>query len=77
MDIRERWTRYCLKIECKICGEEIYADEEDARADVEHILTTNDFGPNPPIECLRDALTWFEHEGRFCDYHAYMLSKDC
>jgi len=72
----ERWTRYCLKIECKRCGEAIYHHEEDARSDVEHILEFNDFGPDPPIRCLRDALTWFEHEGRYCDYCTYMFSKD-
>jgi hypothetical protein len=76
MDLRERWTRYCLKMECRACGEAIYAHEDDARADVDHILATNDFGPEPSIECLRDALTWLEHEGRWCDYHAEVMGKE-
>ncbi len=69
LNLVERWTQYAMKIECKVCGEPIYAHEEDARIDVEHILKTNDFGRHPDIEDLRMALTWFEHAGMYCDYH--------
>jgi hypothetical protein len=31
LPIEERWVRYCLKIECEICGEPIFPDEDDAR----------------------------------------------
>jgi hypothetical protein len=72
----ERWTRYAMKIQCKACGEEIYAHEEDARSDIEHILSTNDFGSDPSIRDLRDALTWLEHGGKYCDYHTEMENKD-
>lgn len=77
MTLRERWVRYCLKMQCVICREDIFFHEEDARAAVDHILETNDFGmPSPPIECLRDALSCFEHGGKYCDYHTYVMSKD-
>jgi hypothetical protein len=62
MEVRERWVRYCMEIQCKACGESIYAHESDARDDVDHILARNDFGRPPHIEDLRDALTWMEHE---------------
>jgi hypothetical protein len=71
--LAERWTHYVLKMQCKVCGEELYAQEEDARADIEHILSSNDFGPNPTIHELRDALSWLEHGGEYCDYHTEML----
>jgi hypothetical protein len=68
-----------MKLECKRCGcDEVFHHEEDARIAVDHILATNDFGTSdPPIGCLRAALTWFEHEGKYCDYCTHMLSKDC
>jgi hypothetical protein len=73
MQLIERWTKYVLKMECKVCGEPIYAHEEDARTDIEHILSTNDFGREPSIEDLRMALTWLEHCGKYCDYHTEQL----
>lgn len=76
MSLQERWTRYCMKIGCMICRDCIYAHEDDARSDVGHILSTNDFGPNPSIDNLRDALTWLEHEGKWCDYHTHVMNKD-
>lgn len=68
--LTERWTNYVMKIECKVCGEPIYAHREDARADIEHLIPLNDLGPSSSIRELRDALTWLEHEGKYCDYHA-------
>jgi hypothetical protein len=77
VNLRERWIRYCLKMECEICGDDIFNHEEDARSAVDHILATIDFGtPAPPIECLRDALSWSDHKGRYCDYHTHVLGKD-
>jgi hypothetical protein len=76
MELRERWTRYLMKMECVICAEPLYHHETDARLAVDHILAANDFGPNPDITCLRDELTWFDHEGAYCDYHTHVMSKD-
>jgi hypothetical protein len=36
MDLIGQWTRYVMKMECKLCGDAIYAHEEDARADIKH-----------------------------------------
>ena len=58
-----------MKMECKICGQDIFNTEEDARAAVDHILETIAYGEGDPIECLRDGLNWFEHQGVYCDYH--------
>jgi hypothetical protein len=78
VSLEERWTRYCMKMECKICGEPVFNHEDDAREEVRHILKHHDFGTaDPPIECLRDELTWCEHQGLYCDYHTEMLDKDC
>jgi hypothetical protein len=76
MSLRERWTRYCMKMECKICGEPIFNHEEDARAAVDAVLEQTDYDEGDPIECLRDGLSWFEHQGKYCDYHTHVLGKD-
>jgi hypothetical protein len=75
MPVRERWVRYCMKMQCIICGEDIFNWREDA--EVDNILATNDFGtPSPLIDFLREALSWSEHEGRYCDYHTHVMGKD-
>jgi hypothetical protein len=76
MNLVERCTRYAMKIECKACGESIYAHEEDARRDIEHLLKTTTFDHPPNIYDLRNGLSWFEHGGKYCDYHTEMLEGD-
>jgi hypothetical protein len=76
MILRERWTRYCFKMECEICREAIFNTEEDARAAVDHVLEMTDYGEGDPIECLRDGLSWFDNKGRWCDYHTHVMGKD-
>ena len=77
MDLEERWTRYCMKIECKRCGNPVYDNEENARDAVQTVLENNDFGPNPTPDELRDALSWNENHGEFCDWCTHMMNKDC
>jgi hypothetical protein len=77
MEIGERWIRYLLSMQCRACGEPLYPHEDDARSDVEHILATNDFGEDQPtLEDLRTALSWLEHQGKWCAAHADALARD-
>ena len=67
----ERWTRFAMGLQCKICGEAVFdAHAIDAQSDIEHVLAINNSGSSPGILDLLDALTWLEHSGKHCDYHA-------
>jgi hypothetical protein len=77
MDLEERWVRYCLTMECKRCGNPIFDDEDAAREEVETIIAADEFDEGTSIDALRDALSWSEHQGRYCSWCTHMINKDC
>jgi hypothetical protein len=68
--MRDRWVAYLLKIQCRACSDQLYPHRENAEAEVDHILRHTDFGPDPSIEQLRDALTWTAGGGKYCQHCA-------
>jgi hypothetical protein len=76
MDIKERAVRYLLKMECKRCGGSLFSDEDAARDEVEGIFATQEVRDESLGEDLRAAMSFAEHEGRYCDYCTHVLNKD-
>lgn len=69
----QRWVKYLMKMECKICHAALYPDEDSAELELESIL---EWWEIDSPDDLRDALSWNENQGFWCDYHTYVLNKD-
>jgi hypothetical protein len=60
----ERWVRRALRLKCVVCGNSVYANLQQARADIEQIL-----GTRTSINDLKTALADTAHGGRLCHVH--------
>jgi len=70
----ERWANYAVKIQCKLCGEDVFAHIEDARDEVEHVAQHYDLGPESAASEWR--LYLIDRTGGLCDYCEHMTTKD-
>jgi hypothetical protein len=61
----QQWIAYAMKMECRRCGENIFADEDEAREAAMALLEAG--YKQPPV--LREYHS-------VCDYCDHMLSKD-
>jgi hypothetical protein len=66
IDLVERCVRYMMKVECKWCGSEVYPDEDEARAQAERWVESDDM---QDIEDLKERID------RECDGCRHMLES--
>jgi hypothetical protein len=60
------WIAYAMKMECRRCGDQIFADEDDAEAFVQDAI---DEGAEKPPDLRRAGRS-------YCDYCNHLLDKN-